>query len=952
MNTSFNLEDLDFSYIIGIDLGTTNSAVAYVDLTSESSRKQRKIQFFEPPQVVAPAEVGPRSILPSFLYLPGKYDLPEGSFALPWDARREYIVGEFAREQGAKVPGRLIASAKSWLSHSGVDRRAPILPWGADGDIPKVSPIDASMRYLQHLRESWDFQMRRGLEERQFDQQLIVLTVPASFDEVARELTVTAARQAGIPRVILIEEPLAAFYAWLSKNEAAWQQQMRDGQLVLVCDVGGGTTDFSIIGIKEGEKGLRFNRLAVGEHLMLGGDNMDLALGRYLETQIMGEPGKLDARRWRQLVYQCRKAKETLLGAPETLSKMDITIIGQAASLIAGTLKGSLSQAEIRQLIFEGFFPEVTLDDAPETKRSGLTEFGLPYEQDPAITRHAAAFWKRFENLMRQETGRETIFPDFILFNGGALTPQSVRRHLTAIITKWFSNIAGGDWQPQELPNPRPELAVAIGAAYYGMVRLGEGVRVGSGSPRAYFVAVETAAASAEPETQRAVCLIPRGTEEGVEIHLDQLNFQALANQPAAFRLFTSSTRVGDQLGDIVQLDAAEMTVLPPIRTALRFGKKDDARQIPVNLAVRLTEIGTLELFCESKSTKHRWQLQFDVRQDADISGDAQSVGETVDQELIDAAQRRIRATFSGGKAGESIHPEQLTKALEETLALKKEKWPTPLIRKFADTLLNISDGRSLSAAHEARWLNLCGFCLRPGFGDPLDEWRMKQIWKLHFEKIKFPNSAQCRAEWWTFWRRAAGGLTPGKQLQIFQQILPTLQAANAGGKGKKKKTVQRINPHEALEIWMALANFERLEPKNKVALGRLLLKKIHPERPDSRELWAISRFGARQPFYGTLDRLIPADEAAKWVEKLLQLRVQQPELLANTLIQIARYTGDRTRDIPETLRKRVAEKLTPLPNREKLKARLMNPREKMAQAEQDWLFGESLPAGLVLKEK
>ncbi len=951
MNTTFNLEDLDFSYIIGIDLGTTNTAVAYVDLTSESSRKQRKIHFFEPPQVVALNEVGPRSILPSFLYFPGKYDLPENSFALPWDAQREYIVGEFAREQGAKVPGRLVASAKSWLSHSGVDRRAPILPWGAEGDIPKVSPVDASMRYLQHIREAWDFQMRRGLEEFQFDQQLIVLTVPASFDEVARELTVTAARQAGIPRVILIEEPLAAFYAWLSKNEDSWQQQMRDGQLVLVCDVGGGTTDFSIIGIKEGEKGLRFNRLAVGEHLMLGGDNMDLALGRYLETQIMDEPGKLDARRWHQLVYQCRKAKETLLGAPETLAKMDITVIGQTASLIAGTLKGSLSQAEIQQLIFDGFFPEVPLSDAPENKRSGLTEFGLPYVKDPAITRHAAAFWRKFEDLMRQETGREKVYPDFILFNGGALTPQSVRWHLTLIFKKWFAHLAGSDWLPAELPNPRPELAVAIGAAYYGMVKLGEGVRVGSGSPRAYYVAVKTAAASAEPETQRAVCLIPRGTEEGFEIHLDQLNFQALANQPVTFQLYTSSNRLGDQLGDIVQLETEEMTVLPPIRTVLRFGKKAEARQIPINLAVRLTEIGTLELYCESKETRHRWQLQFDVRQDTDISGEAQSMGETVDQELIETAQRRVRDTFSGSDAAESIHPEQLTKTLEKILGLKKEKWPTPLIRKLADTLLEVSNGRSLSAAHEARWLNLCGFCLRPGFGDPLDEWRMKQIWKLHFEKIKFPNSAQCRAEWWIFWRRVAGGLTPGKQSQIFQQILPILQTANTGTKGKKSKSTRRIKSHEKLEIWMALANFERLAPKNKVQLGEMLLKKLHPQHPNSRELWAISRIGARQPFYGTLDRLVPMAEVENWIETLLKLKVDQPELMANTLIQLARYTGDRTRDIPESLRLRVAEALAALPNGEQLKSRLMNLHQKMAPAEQDWLFGESLPTGLAIND-
>ena len=945
MNDLFQLENLDFSYIIGIDLGTTNSAVAYVDLTQDSPKARRKIRFFEVPQVVAPNEVGARSILPSFLYLPGKYDLPEGSFALQWDDQREFIVGEFAREQGAKVPGRLVASAKSWLCHGGVDRRANILPWGAEGDIPKVSPVDASMRYLQHIRESWDHLMRRGKEEWQFDQQLIVLTVPASFDEVARELTIAAAHDAGISRVILLEEPLAAFYAWLSNNEDSWQNQMSDGQLVLVCDVGGGTTDFSIVGIREGEKGLRFNRLAVGDHLMLGGDNMDLALGRYLEQKITGSAGKLDARRWHQLVYQCRKAKETLLGSADGQSKMDITVMGQAGSLIGGTLKGNLDQQEIQNIIFEGFFPEVSADETPETKRSGLTEFGLPYVADPAVTRHMAAFWRRFEPLMRQETGRDAAFPDFVLFNGGALTPQSLRWHLTMLMRNWFSPIAGSNWMPKELPNPRPELSVAIGAAYYGMVRLGEGVRVGSGSPRAYYVAV---ASQKESRKQESVCLVPRGTEEGFEIKLDQLNFEALANQPVAFQLFTSSTRVGDQLGDIVTLAEDETTVLPPIRTVLRFGKRDEARKIPVNLGVRLTEIGTLDLFCESKQTHHRWQLQFDVRQDADRSGDGQpqSVGETVDQQLIDAALALIESTFTIGDS--SAHPEGLTKQLENALEMKKERWPTSLIRKMADKLLEKMDGRKLSAAHEARWLNLLGYCLRPGFGDPLDDWRMKQIWKLYFEELAFANNAQARTEWWTFWRRIAGGLTPGKQLQIFQKIQPSLQIS-ASGKSKKKKSGPKLNPHEEQEIWMALANFERLPAADKQLLGNALLRKLSLTNP--RDLWAISRFGARQPFYGTLDKLIPATEAAHWIEHLLKQKTGKPELLGNTLVQLARHTGDRSRDIPEDLRQRVATFLTDLPQGKTLVERLSQSQHQFGKEEQDWLFGESLPTGLVLSE-
>ncbi len=761
---------MDHRYVIGIDLGTTNSAVAYVDLAQEPDASSRRpIQFFEIPQLVAQAEMAERAVLPSFLYLPGAYDLPAGSTALPWDAERPYVVGEFAREQGAVVPGRLVASAKSWLCHAGVDRTADILPWGAADEIDRVSPVEASRRYLQHIREAWDAQMAKGREGYGFNEQLIILTVPASFDEVARELTISAAQQAGMARAILLEEPLAAFYCWLSDHEDDWQTIMHDGQLILVCDVGGGTTDFSIVGIREGEKGLRFNRLAVGDHLMLGGDNMDLTLGRHLEMKLLGQPGKLDAQRWHQLVHQCRKAKETLLSAPKEES-VDITVMGAAGKLIGGTLKDSLSQDEVQQLIIDGFFPEVTLDESPgDMPRRGLTELGLPYVHDPAITRHLAAFWRRFQAYLRDETGRETPYPDFLLFNGGALIPVSLRKRLVKIVGQWFRPAAGKRWKPVALENPRPELAVAMGAAYYGRVRLGEGVRVGSGSPRAYYVGVET-----DAEAQHtAVCLVPRGTEEGVDVQLVEPDFEALANQPVAFEIFSSSTRLGDELGEVVHLESDEISVLPPIRTVLRYGKKEEARRLPVHLAVRLTEIGTLELWCQSKKTHHRWQLQFDVRQAVEPEAAAQVLGETIDQALIESAQDEIRKTFEGGSQRHEHPPERLRKTLEALLDLPKDAWPTALIRKLADTLLDVPRGRSLSNQHEARWLNLLGFCLRPGLGDPVDPWRMKQIWKLQHDGLAFPRQDHCRDEWWVFWRRVAGGLTAGQQQQIYQQVQP-----------------------------------------------------------------------------------------------------------------------------------------------------------------------------------
>ncbi len=952
MTTSLPSEDLTYRYIIGIDLGTTNSAVAYVDLRDEAqATTRRKIQFFEVPQLVAAGEIANRSILPSFLYLPGEYDLPAGSTRLPWDDDRPFMVGEFAREQGAKVPGRLVASAKSWLCHAGVDRQAPILPWGAPEEINGVSPVAASMRYLQHIREAWNQKMAHSDEEHNFEEQLIVLTVPASFDEVARELTISAANHAGIPRVVLLEEPLAAFYAWLSEHEKGWQDIMADGQLVLVCDVGGGTTDFSIIGVREGEKGLRFNRLAVGDHLMLGGDNMDLALGRHLEARLMGQPGKLENRQWHQLVYQCRKAKEKLLGAPDLLQKMDISVMGTAGKLIARTIKGSLSQQEIQDLILDGFFPDVQLTENPaNTPRSGLSEMGLPYVNDPAVTRHLAAFWSRFRKLLKSESGRDTVFPDFVLFNGGVLTPSSIRKRLQSVISGWFEAEAGSDWLPDELENPRPELAVAIGAAYYGMVRQGAGVRVGSGSPRSYFIQVDGSDAP-DTDIEKAVCLVARGTEEGFEVDLEEPAFEALANQPVAFQLISSSTRLGDSLGDIVSLTADEITALPPMRTVLRYGKKEAARQIPVQLHVRLTEIGTLELWCHAQQSEHRWQLQFDVRHETETSDAPQFESETVDQSLVEAACAAVKETFEAGSSKSTNVPEQLVKRLEKLLDMTRENWPTGLIRQMADTLLELPKGKALTPQHEARWFNLLGYCLRPGFGDPLDDWRMKQVWKLFFDGLNFPKQARSRAEWWIFWRRVSGGLTAGKQLQIFEQVWPLLQPS----KGRKKgggAFAQYFSPQEELETWMMMASFERLKPENKTLLGNLLVDIIKKRVPRKQELWAMSRLGARQTVYGPLDRVVSSDSAERWLAALLGMKLDQNASGAYALIQLSRKTGDRKRDIPDGQRDTAREWLAGLKNPDRFLAMLDNPDQKLGREEQGWLLGEALPSGLILSEK
>ncbi len=982
---SLDFSDVELRYIVGIDLGTTNTALAYVDRT-QPDPECRRIRFFNVPQLVAPGSMGKSPVLPSFLYLPGPYELPPESTSLPWDSGRSYVVGELGREQGSLVPGRLVSSAKSWLCHGGVDRTADILPWGAGSDVRKISPVEASSRVLRHLREAWNAEMARGREGFRLEEQVVLLTVPASFDEVARELTVTAARDAGLGRIILVEEPLAAFYAWLSRHEEDWREGMRAGQLILVCDVGGGTTDFTVVAVREGEAGLKFDRLAVGDHLMLGGDNMDLSLARHLEIQLMGQPGKLESRRWHQLWHQARKAKESLLGEPVAEARAvnsesspsvsagrrsgllgpvstsaaghtaplpshdeyEITLVGLGRKLIGDTLKARISRDVVRDLILDGFFPKIQPDDLPmAARRSGLTEWGLPYVQEPAVTRHLAAFWQRFRRLLSTETGRDSLYPDFVLFNGGALSPKMLRDRVREVLGSWFKSEAGADFEPIELENPRPDLAVAIGAAYYGLVRLGEGVRVGAGSPRSFYVEVTPdESAIAEEKQSHAVCLVPRGTEEGCEMQLEQPSFNVLANQPVSFQLFSSSTRLGDRLGDLVTLSEEEITVLPPIRTVLRYGKKATAQLLPVELAVRLTEVGTLELWCASRQSPHRWQLQFDVRQGTEpLPSDGLSAGETLDAQLIEGAQEKIREVFGSRSAPRA--PEQLTKELVSLLDLPKEKWPSSLIRKLADALLESRSGRSVTAQHEARWLNLLGFCLRPGFGDPVDEWRIKEAWKLFPQGLAFPRQAQNRSEWWVFWRRVAGGLSAGQQWRLFQQLSGLLQTGDK--KKKPGKTGKLLSAQEEIEIWMAVANMERLPVETKADLGEVFLKRIQRSPSKPQDLWALSRLGARIPFYGPLNLVIPGSRVEHWLGALTSMDPEPTETLAHAVVQMARFTGDRERDIDESGRERILAWLDRVPRPERFRRMLLHPESSLLDQEREWVFGESLPVGLTV---
>ena len=885
----------DSRYLIGIDLGTTHTVVSTIDREAASPT----VEIFDIPQVVEPGAIGRRSVLPSFLYLPGSHELPEGSTALPWAADRAYAVGTFAREQGMRVPGRLVASAKSWLCNPHVDRSADILPWDAPGDVAKVSPVEASTRYLQHVREAWNAEQSATPDDR-LERQQVILTVPASFDEVARSLTVKAAAQAGLGQVILLEEPIAAFYAWLHTTPA-WRDTVADGQVILVCDVGGGTTDFSVIGVTAKGESLQFDRLAVGDHLMLGGDNMDHALARAVEAELTADGQGLDRQRWQQLVHQCRRAKETLLqpDAPETA---EVAVAGQGSTLIGSTLRHTLHRADVEALVMDGFFPQVDANAEPdEDRRSGLAELGLPYAHDPAITRHLAAFWRQAVPYIRKQTGRDTPYPDHVLFNGGVFNAQMLRERTQAIVGNWFEETAGDGWQPSELSTDRLDHNVAVGAASYGRVRQGEGTRVGSGSPRAFYVGI--AGEATDDDTTKAVCLVPRGAPEGYEVQLENRTFEALANQPVTFHLLSSSTRMGDQPGQVVTLGADEARALPPIRTVLAFGKRY-ARTVPVGLAAHLTEVGTLELWAESLHTDHRWQLQFDVRQGGTTaSDDATDADDVITTRHVEKVREAIQRTFEDPERREP--PSTVWNWLETLVHRPPEEWPLPFLRACADRLLHTR--RDRSAAHEKIWLDLLGYCLRPGYGDAVDEWRMQQAWVLHLEGLTFPDEKSNRVAWWHFWRRVSGGLAAGKQEQVYYEARPFIQPEV---RTRKEHRVyhRRMEMSEKEEAWKSLATFERMKPDLKTALAKLLLDKFRHSSPRGGELWALSRLGTRHPLHGPLDRRVPVADVEEWLEALLGMQLPTSKDVAYALAHLARRTPERGRGVSAAIRTRVGD--------------------------------------------
>jgi hypothetical protein len=594
-------------YCIGIDLGTTNSALAFTEISEEPAAHLAAI-----PQLTAANEIASEPLLPSFLYIPGERDFPPGSIALPWNPQPRYVAGKLAQRRGAEISSRLVSSAKSWLSYSSVDRTAAMLPWKAGEGVERISPVDASSEYLKHLRAAWDNEH----PDAPFDEQEVLVTVPASFDAIARELTQRAAEAAGYRNLAMLEEPQAAFYAWIERHRD-WRQRVTKGDLVLVVDIGGGTTDFTLISVTEQNGDLQLERVAVGEHILLGGDNIDLALAHTVAADLAAKGTKIDGFQLQALWGNCRLAKEKLLDPESKTDEAPVTLLGKGSGLVGGTIKAKLRREQIEQVL-EGFLPRVPATEMPHSaRRIGLQEMGLPYASDAAITRHLAKFLRQQAAASEHNAIRRgasgLACPTHILFNGGVLHAPFVRERLLEVLNSWLSDEGLG--AVQSLSGEDLMHAVARGAAYYGAARHGRGVRIRGGIARSYYVGIESAvpAVPGFAPPLKALAVAQFGMEEGSSLRIADREFGLIVDEPAEFRFFCSATRKNDAPGVMIEDLSGDLEELSPVEVRLSSDTQS-SDLVPVSFETVITETGMLQLWCVARDGR-RWKLEFNVRE-------------------------------------------------------------------------------------------------------------------------------------------------------------------------------------------------------------------------------------------------------------------------------------------------------------------------------------------------
>jgi len=894
-------------YIIGVDLGTTNSAVAYID-TQDSNLSIRSLPI---KQVCACGTVEERTQLPSFCYLFGDDQAPP----LPWQkSSRNFVVGEYAYSCGGKTPTRFVHSAKSWLCHSAAERRGKILPREAFDESGRISPVEATARFLNHIKEAWDATIAAGDVASEFDQQDVVLTVPASFDEVARTLTAEAAKEAGFSNMTLLEEPQSAFYHWIADNEKLGCQAFADGETILVCDVGGGTTDFSLIAVKEGG----FERIATGKHLLLGGNNMDVALAFMAEEKMRQEETlssrkELNDDQWSRLSHAVCSVKEELLSANGEKSAT-VTLHGSGRSVVGGSLSCSLGAQEVKERLCQGFFGICSYKEALDVRKTGgIKMMGLPFEDEPSILKHMALFLHNAGD----------ISPDHVLFNGGTMAPKLFQDAVTGALNSWF---------PEKKVNPLASrslhLAVSRGAAYYGKVRRGLGVKISSGTMRTLYVGVDV------DKDHKALVLLPRGSQEGASFQPQQ-SFSVRPNQPVSFQLFGSQTRLEDKSGEVVTVDE-ELQPLPPIHTMLRFGKRESCDAIAATLEATLTPVGTVELWLKALKSDHRWRLEFQLRSSSGHEDALAFVAkgrqdETFDATYTEQASKVIRDLFEN----KSIKPKELMNALEDALQQPRLKWPPSVLRTLWDDIIACAPKGFVAPELESRWWNIAGFVLRPGFGYPLDDHRIKALWKILLAKGQ--KSSDVLVQQWIAYRRIAGGLKRGQQTAMAAEMMKTLF--------DKRGKITFKNSQEAYlytEKIRALAAMEHLDISVKKRLGEALVERIVAGDGSDAEFWALGRIGARQLLYGSLTHVVPKEVCVGWIDRLIDLK---DDRLPTLFAQLARKTDQREINIPRDVIDRIEGRLGGC---DRLKE-LLEVAQELTVEEQGALLGDELPNGLVL---
>lgn len=925
-------------YIIGIDLGTTNSSVSYVDI----KEPRLTIQSFKIPQLIGEGSTEYLQTLPSACYLPAPYEFTKGSLNLPWSREYDFIIGKFALQQGAKVPTRLVQSAKSWLCHTAANRRDKILPLEAQNEDSRISPVEATARYLKHIREAWNYNMVRGDIESEFEAQEIILTVPASFDEIARALTVEAARMAGFDKINLLEEPQAAFYSWIAQHENDWQKYIPVGSTVLVCDVGGGTTDFSLIEVVAKDGALAFQRMAVGDHLLLGGDNMDAAIAHRLEMALEEGQHILSTTQKLRLKHEARHAKEILLQETKNGAKEEVYRVllqGAGSNVIQGAMSVTLQSKDVCESLLNGFFGHYSWSEALQLKKTaGFRSMGLPYADEPSITKHMAHFL-----LSSAGDDHQPKKPDFVLFNGGAMKPPLFQQAIIDNLREWFP-----EKKVSILPSYNLDLAVARGAAYYGKVRRGKGVLIGGGMARGYYLLLD------KKDQQgmlgkKALTLLPRGSEEGATFE-PQTIFQLKSNIPVIFQICTSHVRLHDCSGDLIDVDPKEMQMLPPIQTVLRFGKKqlfeDTNQNIPVHIQIGLTPIGTLQLAIKSLQTEHLWALEFQLKsasgQDNILKSEAAgSLDETFSSGYLNEAENVIRSVFSKPT---QLKPGRMMEKLEEVLKIPRRDWSPSLMRGLADITLKLSAQRKISEECCARWWNLIGFLMRPGFGYPLDDFRIKELWKIILSDFKNELSQDVSIQMWICYRRIAGGLSKGQQLQLAAELMNVLLPK----KSVKIEVKSKSDIYPYSEMIRAVSSLELIDTSIKLRLGKALINRIIAGTSDTADYWALGRLGARHLLYGSLYNVLPRDIVESWIVNLLESKLIPSDRLAFLYSQLAFKTEHREINISKELVDRIIAQFSSTLDVERLQELLLK-ENRLNQQERDKMFGEHLPTGLML---